>query len=191
MKKTVKIKKTFIFVCAALVITIILGTASVLAANAIIESKSVGVDKALAIALEEKGLDGVSVDDVSVKLHVRDGVAVYVVRLDCESVKYTVIINAESGEVIESTEKECVKPEKPTKPEKPEKPAETEPTESPEDGETAPEENAKPEFGKHHGKGQGKGHGKGHGKMPQRKGHGGNNKAPTAPEETTAPEVTA
>lgn len=148
-------KKGLIIVCAVLVISVLLGTASVFAANAIIESKSIGVDKALTAALEAKELVGADVEEASVKLRVRDGVAVYVVKLETETVKYTVIINATSGEVIEVTEKELVKPEKPQ---------ETAPSDNSSNEDAAPEteeetqnEGKKPHKSKHHGKGHGKG----------------------------------
>ena len=93
--------KRLIIACIAVIATLLIAAASVLATNAVVESKSVGVDKALAAAIEANELDPAAVEEASVKLRIRDGVAVYIVKLEVENVKYFVTVNAETGEVIE------------------------------------------------------------------------------------------
>ena len=194
MKFMSKTKKRLIFICAALVISVLLATASVFATSAVLESKSVGVDKALAAALEANELDATLVEETSVKLRIRDGVAVYIVKLEVENVKYFVTVNAETGEVIESVKNECIRPEKPECPEKNERPERPEKQEKPSD-ETAENEETKaptdekPEHSKKPD--GGKGHGKGHGKNPHHKGPHGNKGEFTPPTKPENPEVNA
>lgn len=179
--------KRLIIACIAVIATLLIATASVLATNAIIESKSVGVDKALSAALEANQLDATLVEETSIKLRLRDGVAIYIVKIDVENVKYFVTVNAETGEIIETQKNECIRPEKPEKPQKPED------TQEPSDDGERPEPSEKPECPEKpdcdKAPNGGKEFGKGHEKNPHRKGwhgHKGDIVPPTIPEDPEA-----
>ena len=177
--------KRLIIACIAVIATLLIAAASVLATNAVVESKSVGVDKALAAAIEANELDPAAVEEASVKLRIRDGVAVYVVKLETENVKYFVTVNAQTCEIIESAKNECIRPEKPEKPEKPEEDTSDNITEGDESADTEkPECGKKPQNGKKHNNWFDKWFGKKNNRKPSC------DKNPL-PEETPAPETTA